>query len=77
MCQLKIHNYDCLAGYLFPDHPENQEKEAHLLSLSKAFLQAREMEKNLTANAIRTLKDKSSLMELLLKSFELDIANRL
>lgn len=72
--------YDCLAGCLFPDHAENQEKEAHLLSLSKVSLQARKMEKKLTANATRTLKDKSSdssLMELLLKSSEFNWASGL
>jgi hypothetical protein len=51
---------DYLAGFLFPEHPENQEREAHLLSLLKACSQARNMEKSFSKNATRTLGDNSS-----------------
>lgn len=51
--------YDFLAGFTFPGHPENQEREALLLSSLKAFLLVRNMKKSSSENVTRTLKDNS------------------
>jgi hypothetical protein len=60
MSTKNIEYNDYLAGFLFPDQLENQEREAHLLSLLKACFQARNMEKKFLKNATRTLGNNSS-----------------